>query len=221
MARKGVTFKDRDKGWQRIVAEIGKARGNPRVKVGVLASSGAHEGSEGVSVADVATFHEFGTSRVPERSFLRATVDIKRVEINARIESLWTQIVTGAAEVRPSLALLGVMLQGWIRERISEGIPPALSESTRRQKNKGAIGKATQRIVSLTKRGDLAGYRHAQKQSGQTGPLNTGSFGGRLSDKDRGSLNRAAEVVITGGKSTALIDTGQLRNSINFEVEDK
>lgn len=166
MARK-VKFKERDRGWKAVVAEIGRHRGNPRVKVGLLASSGEHKGGDGgdaLTVVDVGTFHEFGTTRIPQRSFIRATVDIKRQEIGGLMTKLAGQIVIGAGKVRDSLRLVGVAVQGMIRGRITDGIEPPLAPSTIDRKN--------------------------ARQGG-------------------------------GGESTPLIDTGQLRNSVNFEVVDK
>lgn len=197
MAKAGATFKEKDRGWQKFKDEMAKVRGRSRVKVGVLASSGVHEGTT-LTVADVATFHEFGgpNNNPPERSFLRATVDIKRVEIAGKTEELVNKIMTCAAYVKPSLALLGVMLQGWIRERITAGIAPPLSEATIRIKNAGIIEKAKGTISRIQSKANP-------------------------SAKDVTRHVAAANIVQSGGKSTALIDTGQLRNSIQFEVEIK
>lgn len=74
----GVT--DKDLGYQAFIRFLGEAEGAV-VTVGVQQEEGAvrPEGSR-ATVAEYATFNEFGTKNVPERSFLRSTADAKRDE---------------------------------------------------------------------------------------------------------------------------------------------
>lgn len=85
-------------GWDAIRKAVVKTE--KRVKVGVLTDSqhkaDEEEGGEEIGMLELAAIHEFGSpaANIPERSFLRATIDGKRAEVNKAIE----QIV--GAEVR-------------------------------------------------------------------------------------------------------------------------
>jgi phage gpG-like protein len=49
----------------------------PTVRVGILGNKSAREGKAGVTNAEVGAFHEFGTSKLPQRSFLRMPLALK------------------------------------------------------------------------------------------------------------------------------------------------
>lgn len=110
---------------------------NSTVRVGVLDTSGSHEGSEGLTVADVASFMEFGTTDseglqvVPERSFIRSTIDESRPELREVARKLQAQILT-EKQMTPAkaLGLLGQKLQSLIINKINSGIDPELDEKT-------------------------------------------------------------------------------------------
>ena len=78
--------------------------------------------------AQVAAFHEFGTVRVPERSFIRATLDNQRTQIEARVRDITRQLISNRRRLRPqaALSILGLDLQRRIQETIRRGIPPPL-----------------------------------------------------------------------------------------------
>lgn len=76
-------LRDVDQGYQALVRRFYALEDTPVIDVGVLEAEGAkvHEGGpEGdgtrpVTVLDVATWNEFGTGQIPERSFIRAWFD--------------------------------------------------------------------------------------------------------------------------------------------------
>lgn len=118
---------DRDRGAKRLLEQIAKVKG-ASVDVGVLGDKASAEHESGVTVADVATFHEFGLG-VPERSFVRGYVD----ENEAKAQSLarkGVQSVAKGLDVDTVLNVIGLSHVGGMQERIAAGIDPALAELT-------------------------------------------------------------------------------------------
>lgn len=67
---------------------------------------------------------------IPRRSFVRDTVDMKRRQIAAIIRNLAAQVLVGKMDREKALEIVGVFVQGLIRQRISQGIPPPNAPST-------------------------------------------------------------------------------------------
>lgn len=140
---KKVKHIDRDKGWRRIRREIAKARRKPHVAVGIFGAKAAADHG-GVPNIDVATTHELGLILrhpgvgdgeaydipIPERSFIRGTIDARRNQIRKTAKRLGEAILHGRMDTRRALQLLGVFVEGEIKSRISRGIPPPLKQAT-------------------------------------------------------------------------------------------
>lgn len=171
MARTGTTFKITDKGVKDLAKDFfGKS---VSVKVGVFGAKGAEkvkpreEGqpAPNLTMVELATIHEFGTGKIPERSFIRSYFDAEFDSLMGVLRKLIEKAIaravqTGkpitAAEQKKVLDTVGAYMVGRIQERIASGaIKPPLAETTIDRK----------------------------------------------------------------GSSKPLIDTGQLRSSITFEVE--
>ncbi len=120
--------------WKAIRKAI--VRTEKRVKVGVLTDS-AYKAAEGagaeISMLELAAIHEFGSpaANIPERSFIRATINGKRDEVNGAIESIvgdevkrLFEIEGGATETQAdaaakrALGKLGLKLVSMIRDTI-------------------------------------------------------------------------------------------------------
>lgn len=130
---------DNDRG-ARALAESLRALGKARVRVGVLADApkktGTRTGKRGrqiqqaATLAEVAAAHEFGTATIPQRSFIRATVDLKAAVIAAEQEKLAAQVVDSKITPEVAMERLGAAVQGMVQVRIAEGIGPALAPAT-------------------------------------------------------------------------------------------
>lgn len=121
-----------------ILREVDRLK-RATVTLGIHGDAGQHEGA-GVTVAQVGAFHEFGTSDVPERSFLRATVDGDRT-IMETAEDAVRAVATGDMSAEKAANRVGVVGVGAIKRRIQSRIPPPLSEATvARRQAKGAHG---------------------------------------------------------------------------------
>ena len=141
---------DVDRGWKDIQREIRKTQGKPHVVVGIYgASADAPHTDSGFSVGRVASVHECGLG-VPERSFIRATVDAWGPQIARLARAQGKKVLTGTAAVgrdvkgkftsaggkrkpypmRKALDVIGAFVHGKIIERINEGISPENRPST-------------------------------------------------------------------------------------------
>lgn len=92
-----------------------------------------HAGGEGLTVGDIATFHEFGTQTVPQRSFIRAWFDEGQAEHQQVIrEEL--EAATKGASLPQALERIALRLEGSVKDRIRQHIPPPLAPATVKRK---------------------------------------------------------------------------------------
>ena len=146
-----------DRRWRSLLEAL--KGGSARVRVGILAdsqhTSPVEEGAKGapkaISMLELAAIHEFGSpaAHIPERSFIRATINNKRGEINDAIEmivvrsmkSLLKRPVLHAGDVQEAagkaLGQLGVKVVSMMRATIRAGIAPPLKPATIRAKTVG------------------------------------------------------------------------------------
>jgi len=67
---------------------------------------------------------------VPERSFLRGTMDAKQNAIVKTAKGLASGVLAGHMDTKKALDVLGIYIQGEIRRRMSSGIAPPLKAAT-------------------------------------------------------------------------------------------
>ena len=105
---------------------IGKlfGKGPNGVKVGL--PQGSNDYPDGTSVIMVGTVHEFGSSRVPERSFLRSTVIEKKRDYKALFRKLTFKIVKGDMDAKTALGLIGLAVQTDVQDKITDIDSPPL-----------------------------------------------------------------------------------------------
>jgi len=133
-----VTVRVTDNGAAKLLADL-KALGAMKVRVGVLADepkrAGEGRGSR-ASLLEVAAMHEFGApgANIPQRSFIRGTVDAKRAEIAAKQAALAKQVAAGEVDPRAALERLGASVAGMVQTRIAEGIDPPNAPATEERK---------------------------------------------------------------------------------------
>lgn len=103
------------------------------VSIGVQGSKGEADkkGSDGdLTVLEVATFHEFGTINVPERSFIRSN-DFRNKEKYKKIkQEVLNKFVKQQMTLKQGLGLLGLRVEADIKEGITQGIEPELRPET-------------------------------------------------------------------------------------------
>lgn len=126
MARETVNVKLQGGGkLEKKLLELAQRLGTgAAVKVGIL------EGAtypDGTSVAQVGFWDEFGTTKMPARSFMRSTVAAK--------SGRWPEAMAKAAkatnyDARATMGLMGELIQGQIQHTINTLSSPPLAQST-------------------------------------------------------------------------------------------
>jgi hypothetical protein len=120
-------IRDTDKGYQKVVAQVGALSSPIGVKVGVLEDKPY---DDGMTTADVALIHEYGLGDVPERSFLRAWVDENQQAIEARLKREVEGALFGKQTAQQAMERFGLWAVGEVKKRIIAGIGPALAAET-------------------------------------------------------------------------------------------
>jgi len=132
-----VTVEDRDHGYKDLLELVDDLkRRKMHVAVGVLDGSGEIP-DEGISVAGLATVHEFGAWAgknrkvwVPERAPIRKTLDEAENRINVAATRVLTKAARGDISVEAALGTLGEFVTSQIRRTIQRGVEPPNAEST-------------------------------------------------------------------------------------------
>lgn len=116
MARNAVI--DRDLGYAKIMRELGKLE-RTTVTVGLQSDAGSDD--EGVRNVDKGFWNEFGTSRIPERSFLRAAFDENRKDIDNTVDRLWNGVMQGKLDARRAANILGQRHEDQVKFKVRNG----------------------------------------------------------------------------------------------------
>jgi hypothetical protein len=103
------------------------------VEVGVLGAEARREEGDGVTVADVAAWAEFGLGQ-PRRSWLVDWIEANGPALAERTRIESRAVIAGERTKAQALGRLGLWIQGQIQQRIANGIDPENAESTIRKK---------------------------------------------------------------------------------------
>ena len=161
-----MALKDVDKGWSAIALaaeKLVRTKGKgPVVDIGI--SDGFGE-----DVLKYAFVHEFGSAdgKIPQRSYVRATIDKNQAKYKALVESVGVAARTAMAiaaksrsnvfeawerTAKTGLDKIGRMVVADIRARIESNIPPELKPATVARKQAHGMKKPT---IALIGRGVL------------------------------------------------------------------
>lgn len=146
--RAGVT--DIDRGYKALLRDLGMvAKGAPRVFVGILQDQGGERAVDGsITLAGYAAVNEFGSEdgHVPERSFLRSTVDENRGPYAKRLEGAVEALIDGIRSGVPgagirrmeeSLGQTGLRVSRDVKNKIRDLRDPPNAPSTLARKYPG------------------------------------------------------------------------------------
>lgn len=127
-----MTVIDRDRGYKRLIRNW-LALGTRQVLVGVRSRDGfkTREG-DSLNLAGIASANEFGTAdgRVPERSFLRSTVDENADTYGRMIGRAVLRHLSGQEDIDQGLAKLGARAVGDVQAKIVAIDTPPNAPST-------------------------------------------------------------------------------------------
>lgn len=131
MLKAKVTVKDDKRLWNKLQSTMHIISGKGlSVFVGILEEDfdKPHADSK-ASLGEVGTFNEFGTSRIPARSFIRAPFDAHNGYEKLQ-KSLLKRVVEGKITVLSALNILGSSIAKSFIKNINDGIDPPNAEST-------------------------------------------------------------------------------------------
>jgi len=129
VAKAGVTIVDRDHGWRALIKRVEGLKEPAAVAVGILARD-ASKDDGGSSVLNVGIANEFGTVRIPERSFVRAWFDENRGRAQKVLRGRFKRVVAGQLTEEQALDQFGAWAAGEMQARIAQGVPPPNAQST-------------------------------------------------------------------------------------------
>jgi hypothetical protein len=89
---------------------------------------------DGTSTAFIAAVHEFGSEHVPERSFMRTSLEANRNKRKALNEQNLKKVLNGGITIDAALGQLGLMASSDIKEQIKNGSFAPLKEATIKRK---------------------------------------------------------------------------------------
>lgn len=142
--------------WHRLAKRL-KSVSDKQVRVGIFGEkggNGTYEGSD-ITIAEVAAIHEYGSrkARIPQRSFIRSTINENRAMIQNLLTRLGQGVVDGKLSDQQALELLGVQVSAMIRKKITGTPPlsPALKpETIARKKSDRPLVDTGQLVNSIT-----------------------------------------------------------------------
>ncbi len=107
-------------------------RGPVTITIGVHSDSAEHTHGtgEGLTIGDIATFHEFGTQTVPQRSFIRGWADERQAFIADTLRTHVQQVIAGKRPLDQAAERIALAFEGDVKARIARNIPPPLAPAT-------------------------------------------------------------------------------------------
>lgn len=127
MARR---LRDIDRGYKKLIASMRKVALRPKVvSIGVRAGGPS-------DLPLIAAVNEFGSSdgRIPERSFLRSTIDENRAKYEGQLSKVIGAVIDGKSTLRAGLNKIGVGVVGDVKRKITALKDPPNAASTIAQK---------------------------------------------------------------------------------------
>lgn len=117
--------------WRRILTELSNARRH-YVKIGVIGAAASQRTSDGTTMSELATFHTYGTNKIPARPFIAEGLDKAKEKIVGLTEKLVGRVSSGKAPVRTALETLGEAGASAVRSYVKSGpyIRPLLKAAT-------------------------------------------------------------------------------------------
>ena len=137
----GVKVKDNDQNYKELVNTFKKLKKKKTVVVGVLGSKATERkrGSDGdVTVVDVASWNEFGTDKIPARSFLRSTYEQDKAKFLGIISRLRNEIALGKMDIKKALSIVGEYAQAQVQKKITDGGDPFIPNTPTTAVKKGS-----------------------------------------------------------------------------------
>lgn len=96
------------------------------VTIGIHEDAGKYtKGANPPSVIDVALWNEFGTDKIPERSYFRATLEANASKIEVFRDEMCKRVLLNGWTQERALEAIGLYVQTLIQAKIRSNVPPA------------------------------------------------------------------------------------------------
>jgi hypothetical protein len=119
---------DKDRGLKDLSKKVAESKGLT-LTVGIHGEDGAQAHGP-LTVADIATVHEYGLGHVPPRSFIRAWADENEAEHKEILRKIGKAVVKRKFSANVGLERAGNLFMAQVQERIAGNIPPPLHPAT-------------------------------------------------------------------------------------------
>ena len=129
-----MSVEDKDLGYSMIVSGLQALDGS--VSVGVFSDSGSEP--DGTSLIDVAIWNEYGTSRIPQRPFMRIAADKNADKWADAAQKLSGMVADGSIGASHAKNIIGVQAVGDIQEVIGSNALQANAPATIMRKGSAA-----------------------------------------------------------------------------------
>ena len=130
MAKKLNTVTESNPNWENDLLKQLKRLEKNAVAVGIHADAGAHKESDGSTVAEIGFYNEYGTSKIPERSFMRSTLKEKIKQYQAELAKVARSAINKPSSVRVNMGKVGQMVSNDIQNKIVSLRTPPNAEIT-------------------------------------------------------------------------------------------
>jgi len=101
--------------------------------------------------AQVGAWNEYGTERIPERSFIRSTIEENSNSYKASMRRIVKKIINGESDGYKMMGRLGMKIKGQVQEKIVSIQEPPNAESTiKRKKSSSPLVDSGQLVQSIT-----------------------------------------------------------------------
>lgn len=124
----GGRIVSRDNGEKAFMARLAKM--NRAITLGVHGEEGVLQEEGGATVADVATWNEFGTDNAPARPSITAYADEKGDDVRADLAKVCERAAAGKIDLEVGLKAVALKHENGIKAKIRGHIPPSNEPST-------------------------------------------------------------------------------------------
>ena len=159
---------DDDRDYRDVLRNLAGLVDDPGITIGIHGEDNdPYERGQGepVTTAQIGSFHEFGTldryedsspaggggQGVPQRSFLRSTMDDNRTKYSGMISKVVGRAIDGSMSIDRGLGLVGAKASADVQRKIQSNIPPPLTQTTiDRKKSSTALIDTGQLVQAIS-----------------------------------------------------------------------
>lgn len=129
MAKSGISVTIKDKGMDDLMARVRSIAAESAAEIGIIEA-------EDPETAMIARAHELGLGNVPQRSFLRRTIEAGRRRYPNMCKQAFARVLDGSWSMDQALRAVGEEIASDVKVTIMKGVEPVLQGRTVRRKTK-------------------------------------------------------------------------------------